>query len=125
MIKILKSVHTLLAITFLFVNLYLLILNWGLFTVSLTIDYGFGTFQAPPILMIMVFGTVVVGLIWFTEYTKDLRTEVTILKKDEEIRKLKGNEPLPNEAMDKLIAIESMLKELQKSSKETPQETEA
>ena len=120
--KLFKIIQTVLVIFYFLFNIYLLIFNWDVFTVSLAIDYGFGIVNAPPIIIMMLLGTTILVLIWLTDYTKDLRSEVSILKKDEEINRLNktGNDTV--KILESLSSIQKQLESLTKNDEDQDQE---
>ena len=61
-------------------NIYLMIFNWDIYTESMELDYGFGSFSAPLFLVVESVGLIIIFLLWFTIYSKDLRYEISKLK---------------------------------------------
>lgn len=120
--RLFKTVHTILVILFLFVNLYLLAFNWSVFTVSLNLNYGFGVLNVPPFIFTMIFNFIIIGIIWFTGYTKDLRSENSLLKKEDEIHRLKESKgSVSNDSS--LIEMQKQLSELTELIKSQKEET--
>jgi hypothetical protein len=107
--RLFKTVHTVLVILFVFINLYFLAFNWNIFTVSLNVSYGFGSFNVPPFIFLLFVNLSIILIVWFTEYTKDLRGENSLLKKQEEISLLKNGGGVTSSA-----SIETSLVEIQK-----------
>lgn len=82
MIKFLKVVQALLVIIYILVNIYLMIFNWGIYTESMELNYGFGSFSAPLFLVVESVGLIIIFLLWLTIYSKDLKYEISKLKKE-------------------------------------------
>ncbi len=82
MIKFLKVIQALLVVIYILVNIYLMVFNWGVYTESTELNYGFGSFSAPLFLVVESVGLIIIFLLWFTIYSKDLRYEISKLKKE-------------------------------------------
>ncbi|WP_445736445.1 hypothetical protein [Mariniflexile sp.] len=80
------------------INVFLLILNWNLFSTSINIDLGFGVFYMPPLILVQVIGLAAIILFAIHDGVKDLKREriisdlqntITSLEKDSIINNLK------------------------------------
>ncbi len=85
MIKFLKFIQALLVILYILVNIYLMVFNWNVYTVSMDLNYGFGSFSAPLFLVVETIGLILIFLLWLTVYSKDLRYEISKLKREKDI----------------------------------------
>lgn len=63
---------------YLAINVFLLILNWNLFSSSINIDLGFGVFNMPPLILLQVIGLVALIVFAILDGIKDLKREVKI-----------------------------------------------
>ena len=82
MIKFLKVIQASLVVIYILGNIYLMILNWGVYTESMELNYGFGSFSAPLFLVVESVGLILIFLLWLTIYSKDLRYEISKLKRE-------------------------------------------
>lgn len=89
--KTLKIVQASLVIIFVLVNIYLMVFNWSIYSVALVVDYGFGTFKGPLVIIVTLIGLVTILLVWLVSYTKDLQDEVRLMKVKDELQGLKNN----------------------------------
>lgn len=60
------------------INIFLLILNWNLFSSSINIDLGFGVFNIPPLVLIQIIGLVALVIFALLDGVKDLKREVLV-----------------------------------------------
>lgn len=60
------------------INIFLLILNWNLFSTSINIDLGFGVFYLPPLILIQIVGLVALIVFAILDGVKDLKREVLV-----------------------------------------------
>ncbi|CAH8282755.1 hypothetical protein EV196_101609 [Mariniflexile fucanivorans] len=88
---------------YLAINVFLLILNWNLFSSSINMDLGFGVYSMPPLIMLQVIGLVALIIFAVLDGVKDLKREVVIselqktilgLEKDAVINKLQNQNKL-------------------------------
>jgi hypothetical protein len=49
------------------------------------LNYGFGSFSAPLFLVVETIGLIIIFLLWLTVYSKDLRYEISKLKREKDI----------------------------------------
>ena len=63
---------------YLAINVFLLILNWNLFSSTINIDLGFGVFNMPPLILLQVIGLVALIAFAILDGIKDLKREVKI-----------------------------------------------
>ncbi|MFD0834657.1 hypothetical protein ACFQ0I_02690 [Mariniflexile aquimaris] len=63
---------------YLAINVFLLILNWNLFSSSINIDLGFGVFNMPPLILLQVIGLLALIAFAVLDGMKDLKREVKI-----------------------------------------------
>lgn len=63
---------------YLAINVFLLILNWNLFSSSINIDLGFGVYNMPPLILLQVIGLVALIAFAILDGMKDLKREVKI-----------------------------------------------
>lgn len=82
MIKFLKVMQASLVVIYILVNIYLMVFNWGIYTESMELNYGFGSFSAPLFLVVETVGLIIIFLLWLTIYSKDLRYEISKLKRE-------------------------------------------
>lgn len=80
------------------VSILLFAINWDLFTTSVNVDLGFGSFKALPFFILQIFGLILLSLFAFFDGMKDLKRELKIselqnkiiqIQKDAEISELK------------------------------------
>lgn len=93
------------------VSILLFVLNWDLFTTSVSFDMGFGTFHAWPFLILQLFGLILLAGFSVFDGIKDLKREIKIselqnritqMQKDAEIANLKkSKEDRPIQLKDK------------------------
>lgn len=85
------------------INVFLLILNWNLFSSSINLDLGFGVYNMPPLIMLQIIGLVALIIFAVLDGVKDLKREVVIselqktilgLEKDAVITKLQNKNKL-------------------------------
>ena len=99
-------------------NVFLFFINWTLFTTSLDIDLGFGSFKTLPLVALQAFGLfmLVIYMIWNS--MKELKNEVLVaslqkqvieLQKNAEIKQLKNDAKDLSKHQDKsnILAVES------------------
>lgn len=87
MVKFLKIIQTSLIVLFVLVYVFVMILNWDVYSAPQTLNYGFGTVNASFLLMTHSFGLIVMILLWLIVYSKDLRYKITYLKEQQEALK--------------------------------------
>lgn len=80
------------------VSILLFAINWDLFTTSVNVDLGFGSFKSLPFFILQIFGLILLALFAFFDGMKDLKRELKIselqnriiqIQKDAEISELK------------------------------------
>ena len=70
------------------INIFLLILNWNLFSTSINIDLGFGVFHLPPLVLIQIIGLVALVVFAILDGVKDLKREVLVSELQKQILSL-------------------------------------
>ncbi len=80
------------------INIFLLILNWNLFTSAVNMDFGFDVIGIAPLIFLQILGLFALVVFALLDGIKDLKREVVItdlqkkilkLEKDSEISSLK------------------------------------
>gem|GEM_PF-4860131 len=61
-----KAIRYIILVLFIFANISLLILNWGIFTTSQIINLGFGQITASPAIVEMLLVGLFMFLLWLT-----------------------------------------------------------
>ena len=97
------------------INIFLLILNWNLFTSAVNMDFGFDVIRIAPLIFLQFLGLFALIVFAVIDGFKDLKREVVItdlqkkmlkIEKDSEISSLKkiiqSNEQLPKK--EKVVA---------------------
>ena len=111
MIKFLKVIQASLVVIYILVNIYLMVFNWGIYTESMELNYGFGSFSAPLFLVVETVGLIIIFLLWLTIYSKDLRYEISKLKREGN----KSKAPATSNNSEKMeMNINQKIEELQK-----------
>ena len=83
--KILKFIQVVLILCYTFLNIYLMIFNWRIYTLFFEMKYGFGSTRLQIVLFIALIGVFTILLIWLTIYIKDLKNK----NMEEELLRLK------------------------------------
>jgi hypothetical protein len=65
-----------------------MVFNWNVYTVSMDLNYGFGSFNAPLFLVVEIIGLIIIFLLWMTVYSKDLRYEISKLKREKDMKRV-------------------------------------
>jgi uncharacterized integral membrane protein len=113
MIKFLKVIQASLVVIYILGNIYLMILNWGVYTESMELNYGFGSFSAPLFLVVESVGLILIFLLWLTIYSKDLRYEISKLKRERNKNKVPSENASDNsEGLE--MNINQQISQLQK-----------
>ncbi len=113
MIKFLKVIQASLVVIYILGNIYLMILNWGVYTESMELNYGFGSFSAPLFLVVESVGLILIFLLWLTIYSKDLRYEISKLKRERNKNKVPSENASDNsEGLE--MDINQQISQLQK-----------
>ena len=90
-----------------------MILNWGVYTESMELNYGFGSFSAPLFLVVESVGLILIFLLWLTIYSKDLRYEISKLKRERNKNKVPSENASDNsEGLE--MDINQQISQLQK-----------
>ncbi len=113
MIKFLKVIQALLVILYILVNIYLMVFNWDVYTVSMDLNYGFGSFSAPLFLVVETIGLILIFLLWLTVYSKDLRYEISKLKREKDIH-TKKSDTLADTSEGSGMSLNERVSQLQK-----------
>ena len=117
MIKFLKFIQALLVILYILVNIYLMVFNWDVYTVSMDLNYGFGSFSAPLFLVVETIGLILIFLLWLTVYSKDLRYEISKLKREKDIH-TKNSDTLADASEGSVMSLNERVSQLQKQMDE-------
>lgn len=117
MIKFLKVIQALLVILYILVNIYLMVFNWDVYTVSRDLNYGFGSFSAPLFLVVETIGLILIFLLWLTIYSKDLRYEISKLKREKDIH-TKNSDTLADASEGSVMSLNERVSQLQKQMDE-------
>ena len=73
--RIIKFIQVFLILSYTFLNIYLIIFNWRVYTLLFEMNYGFGSIRLPIVLIVVLIGMFSVLLIWLTIYIKDLKNK--------------------------------------------------
>jgi len=77
--NLLKGIRFSIVVLFTFVNIFLLVLNWKMFTTSQIINLGFGQITAAPAVLELVIGGLFIFLFWLTMGSNEtLKKEITL-----------------------------------------------
>jgi hypothetical protein len=63
----------LLLIIYTVVNIYFMIFNWKVFTISLDVNLGPGSIQLPPFIILFLLGFIIIGILSWTNYVQNLQ----------------------------------------------------
>jgi hypothetical protein len=77
------------------------------------LNYGFGSFSAPLFLVVETIGLVLIFLLWLTVYSKDLRYEISKLKREKDIHK-KNSDALADKSKRSEMNLSERVSQLQK-----------
>jgi len=66
MMNLLRIMRNSIVVLYLLINIFLLAINWGGFTISQEINVGFGVITAAPAVVVMIMGFLMIGLILLT-----------------------------------------------------------
>jgi hypothetical protein len=70
-----------------------MVFNWNVYTVSMDLNYGFGSFNAPLFLVVEIIGLIIIFLLWMTVYSKDLKYEISKLKREKDMKGVDSDKP--------------------------------
>ena len=62
------------------INLYFVIFNWKVFTVTLSINLGPGSVQLPPFIILFLVGFIIIGILSWSNYVANLQKIILELK---------------------------------------------
>ena len=79
----------LLLIIYTVINIYFMIFNWKVFTVSLNVNLGFGSVQLPPFIILFLLGFVVIGILSWSNYVQNLQKIIYELEHGVELGKIR------------------------------------
>ena len=79
----------LLLIIYTAINIYIMIFNWKVFTVSLNVNLGFGSVQLPPFIILFLLGFVVIGILSWSNYVQNLQKIIYELEHGVELGKIR------------------------------------
>jgi len=78
-----------LLILFTLVNLYFMVFNWQIFTISLNINLGFGVAKLPPFIILFLLGFFIIGILSWISYITNLQRTIYELEQGVELGKMK------------------------------------
>lgn len=117
--NLLKAVRLSIIVLFAIVNIFLLILNWKMFTTSQLINLGFGQITAAPAILELVVSFIFIFLLWLTiGNAGSLRYEISKCKQQIEILE-QENKTIGNAIESLEGQIEEYEKQHTPSSKKT------
>ena len=79
----------LLLIIYTIINIYFMIFNWKVFTISLNVNLGPGSIQLPPFVILFLFGFVIIGILSWTNYVQNLQKIIYELEHGVELSKIR------------------------------------
>ena len=79
----------LLLIIYTVINIYFMIFNWKVFTISLNVNLGFGSVQLPPFIILFLLGFVVIGILSWSNYVQNLQKIIYELEHGVELGKIR------------------------------------
>jgi len=71
------------------VYLYFMVFNWKVFTLSLQVNLGFGSFTMPPFIVLFLLGFILIGILSWISYMTSLRKLILELEHGVEVGKIK------------------------------------
>jgi hypothetical protein len=77
------------------------------------LNYGFGSFSAPLFLVVETIGLILIFLLWLTVYSKDLRYEISKLKREKDIH-TKKSDTLADKSEGSGMSLNERVSQLQK-----------
>ncbi len=102
----------LLLILYTLVWIYFMIFNWGVFTINLSINLGFGGVQIPPFIILFFFGFLIIGIQSWVSYISNLQKIIYELQQGVEVGKMKDR--LVRDKLKELLTDEKNLEVLKK-----------
>ncbi len=79
----------LLLIIYTVINIYFMIFNWKVFTISLNVNLGFGSAQLPPFIILFLLGFVIIGILSWSNYVQNLQKIIYELEHGVELGKMR------------------------------------
>lgn len=71
------------------INIYFMIFNWKVFTISLDVNLGFGSAQLPPFIILFLLGFVLIGILSWSNYVQNLQKIIYELEHGVELGKMR------------------------------------
>lgn len=79
----------LLLIIYTVINVYFMIFNWKVFTISLNINLGPGSLQLPPFILLFFLGFIIIGILSWSNYVQNLQKIIYELEHGVELGKMR------------------------------------
>ena len=79
----------LLLIIYTVVNIYFMIFNWKVFSISLDVNLGPGSIQLPPFIILFLLGFIIIGILSWTNYVQNLQKIIYELEHGVELGKIR------------------------------------
>lgn len=92
----------LLLILYTVINLYFMIFNWKVFTLSLNVNLGPGSIQLPPFVILFLLGFIIIGILSWSNYVQNLRKIIYELEHGVELGKMR-NKMISNKLQEQLM----------------------
>ncbi|MGW8314188.1 MAG: hypothetical protein ACWGNV_01200 [Bacteroidales bacterium] len=80
----------LLLILYTVINIYFMIFNWKVFTLSLNVNLGPGSIQIPPFVILFLLGFIIIGILSWSNYVQNLRKIIYELEHGVELGKIRN-----------------------------------
>lgn len=99
MVYILQNLHNmkkiilkkfLLLILYTVINIYFMIFNWKVFTLSLNVNLGPGSVRLPPFLILFLLGFIIIGILSWSNYVQNLQKIIYELEHGVELGKMRN-----------------------------------